>query len=743
MIRLCLAALLCFCSTGRLVAQDAPAGAATGSGAPQSVLQAGELQLTLERAPEGIRVVTLLDATQGVPFLPAAPDPLFVLVLRTATGEGTEVRLDAASGWADTEVVELQSPARLRLHWRQPLDPQLAGIRVTAEATADAAAHLIRWQLQVVNDSTTMSVWRVEHPRLTVSDLGAAADVFVPRGPGEVHHALWQREFQFRDTYPGAWMTMQFMAAYDPPRNTGIYVALHDPWGNTKDLAVESRPAAQTVTFLFDQPVENMGQAGNDFESCEVVWRLLRGDWYDAAVWYRDWVRAEATWHPARSGDARPDTMAAMRALDVWAVGGGDPWVPGGSPSPERVAEVERFAGALGAPVGMHWYRWHSNPFDNDYPHYLPAKSGFKEAVAQLQSHGVAVMPYINGRLWDTRDRGVEDFQFSSMARPYAAKDEQGEVVVEQYGSREADDTPVTFAVMCPATQFWQDRVYEITMRLYTDYGVKGVYIDQIAAATARLCFDPTHGHPLGGGHWWADGYRQMLDRIRQDMPRDCFLTTECNAEAYVRWFDGYLTWHWQNDGQVPAFPTVYGGALTMFGRNYAGGPTRDLALSMKVGQQLVFGEQLGWIDPAVVNEAQNLAFLRHVGQLRRQLKRYFDTGELARPPRLAPDLPTVRADWGWAGGNWWITTGALVSGAWRLPQDHRAILVFVNVGDQPVATSVPVDAAEYGLMTPKVRVAEIGADGPVGQHMEERRFEMRLSVPPRTALAFELTSLP
>ena len=38
-------------------------------------------------------------------------------------------------------------------------------------------------------------------------------------------------------------------------------------------------------------------------------------------------------------------------------------------------------------------------------------------------------MPYINGRLWDTRDRGIEDFEFSRIARPAATEDENGETV--------------------------------------------------------------------------------------------------------------------------------------------------------------------------------------------------------------------------------------------------------------------------------------------------------------------------
>ena len=44
-------------------------------------------------------------------------------------------------------------------------------------------------------------------------------------------------------------------------------------------------------------------------------------------------------------------------------------------------------------------------------------------------------MPYINGRLWDTRDKGAEDFEFTKIALPSATKDEEGNPYVESYGS--------------------------------------------------------------------------------------------------------------------------------------------------------------------------------------------------------------------------------------------------------------------------------------------------------------------
>jgi hypothetical protein len=54
-------------------------------------------------------------------------------------------------------------------------------------------------------------------------------------------------------------------------------------------------PSEQAVELAFDHPAPNMGRSGNTFElSGAAVWRLLRGDWFDAAVTYRDWVRKEA-----------------------------------------------------------------------------------------------------------------------------------------------------------------------------------------------------------------------------------------------------------------------------------------------------------------------------------------------------------------------------------------------------------------------------------------------------------------
>ena len=73
------------------------------------------------------------------------------------------------------------------------------------------------------------------------------------------------------------------------------------------------------------------------------------------------------------------------------------------------------------------------------------------------------------------------------------------------------------------------------------------------------------------------------------------------------------------------------------------------------------------------------------------------------RPPRLIGDVPKVKADWQWS-GEWWVTTDAVLTGAWRLPKERRLLLLFVNVGDEPVTKRVENNASGWGMSKRNVR---------------------------------------
>ena len=691
-------------------------------------LAAGDFQLTLRSSAEGVTVERLLDLKQNQDLLLPETLPMFTLTLRRP-GSTDEVRLAADRGWRQCTVT--QRPRRLELRWSSPADDDLAGLSVTAIALADARASAIHWKLRADNTSTNWSIWRVVFPQVALADLGTNAAVLFPRGPGEVQRGVWDRPFSYHGGYPDGSCTMQFMAAYRAGGNaTGLYLATHDPWGSTKDLMLKSDPAKRIVRLSIEHPVPDMGVAGNGFVlEGEAVWRLLRGDWFDAAMFYRSWAQREAKWWPRLSGDGRADTPRWMRELSAWVMTGGAPG--------ECVPAVKQFRDFLRVPVGFHWYNWHQIPFDNDYPHYFPAKDGFAGGVAELESAGVFPMPYINGRLWDSHDRGADDFEFSKLARPAVTKRGDGSPYFETYGSKETNGQPVRLGVMCPSTALWQNTVSNIVLRLLRECGASAVYIDQVAAAAPKLCMDPTHGHPLGGGHWWTQGYWKMLDGIRRAKPPAAALTTECNSEPFIRWFDGYLTWHWQYDGQVPAFSAVYGGTIQMFGRAYRGGATQDLALRMKAGQQLVFGEQLGWLDPGVITQTENAEFFRRLVQLRWKFSRFFYAGDMVRPPILLGQVPRVKADWQWS-GEWWVTTDALLAGAWRLPTEHRLLLIFVNVSDTPLTATVQPDLPGWGLRPGHARLRVIPSASDTAVAATEG-FGTPVTFAPRRAQAWEL----
>jgi len=688
-----------FCSGSRVCAAGI---LSPGITAPPEVVRcaAGDLEAEFRRSSGGLQLESLQDVrTQTT--LATKGTPLFSLVLRNVSS-GEERTLTASAGWGEASV--RPSRGHLRFQWANPSDAALAGLALQAIATLDTRHSALRWTLHLENRSPGWSVRRCVFPQLELADLGDDAMVFFPRGPGEVQREAWRRDFRYRGNYPDGWCAMQVLAAYrEGASPTGLYVGLHDPWGSTKHLELRSIPASRTVRLAVEVPAADLTRAGNDFTSSgEVVWQLLRGDWFDAARIYRAWARKEARWWPRLGREGRTDTPLWMRELSAWVMTGGAPG--------ECLPAVKAFRDALGLPVGFHWYNWHQIPFDNDYPHYFPTKAGFAQGVAELQQAGVFVMPYINGRLWDSRDRGAEDFEFSRVARAAATKKEDGQPFLESYGSKETNGQPVSLAVMCPSTRLWQDRVRDLVLRLQRDEGTRGVYIDQVAAAAPTLCVDPSHGHPLGGGHWWTESYWDLLKAIRCEMPADRMLTTECNGEPFIRWFDGYLTWHWQHEGQVPAFPAVYGGAIQMFGRAYRGGATKDLALRMKAGQQLVFGEQIGWFDPGQAGEPQNREFLRKVIHTRWNHRRYFYAGEMARPPRLPGELPKVKADWQWS-GEWPVTTDAVLTGAWRLPAEKRVLLLFANVSDAAVKAPFHLDPRAYGLKEDRLHRA-VSPDG-------------------------------
>ncbi len=626
-----------------------------------------EIGVGILKKSKGIHLVSLYDIRRGIELLNKYNTSIFRINL--SNGKDTII-LNNESSWNSIKIQwnsENQNPI-LSLFFSDPLDTNLKGLSVNCEV--EFHNNFTNWTLETIVPEKGLSLLESEFPSINVGPIGQVSEdnvLHYPKASGIASESPYKKGINYSEVYPNWRATYQMLGLYN--KQGGLYIASHDPTGSVKTISTSTDE--EKVSFRFNWPAPNMGNDGNGYKlPGKIVLGSIEGTWYDAAMIYKGWVKEQAPWWPP------PPSKRPSRIQDI-AV-----WVQhesGGNIS-ALVEEVLEFAKFMGVPTGFHWYVWHKIPFDNDYPHFFPAKEGFREAVHKLENAGVRVMPYINGRLWDA---DLDDFKSEGIKA--VTKNEKGEPYIEDYGNG------VRNAVMNPVTEIWQKKIKEIVLRLQQESGTSGVYLDQISAASPKLCMDMSHGHPVGGGSWWLDqGYYKLLSAIRDDMPEGAFLTSEAMAEPYNHLLDGLLSWNSQFQDQKPIYSAIYGGKISIFGRNNPVGPDKHKALIMRAGQQLVFGEQLGWISPKILKEKEPANFLRKMAKTRYKLIDYFVGGQMLAPPIVYGYIPKITADWEWGENNpSEITISALQSGTWK-SKDGRIVSIFINVSDETIHFRIP-----------------------------------------------------
>jgi hypothetical protein len=175
----------------------------------------------------------------------------------------------------------------------------------------------------------------------------------------------------------------------------------------------------------------------------------------------------------------------------------------------------------------------------------------------------------------------------------------------ESYGSGS------TFAVANPYSAYWQDKNADTITKLVRDNGNSGVYVDQIGAASANLCWNATEGI-AGGGDYWRRGYDSFLEKSKATVRAP--VVTESNAEPYMAHINGYLTLvafmadYAGNNGKfVPAFAAVYGGFTVSFGQEWSRADFDESnnadSFVTKLAVSFAAGAQMGWMSLVAINK--------------------------------------------------------------------------------------------------------------------------------------------
>lgn len=612
---------------------------------------------------------------------------------RAAPDDGI-TEITSACGW---ESVRSVCSDTLLQFWFSGPDGT-ADLTVVITGTIDDLG--ISWKCDVINNNPERTVHEITYPTPRVT--GTPLHLFLPDCSGRALTDVGTRGFSGRWDYPGHNMAMQYFAFWGEAG--GIYLGIHDPDASMKTFAVSVGGNMGSFTPIF--PAIGIGCRANSFSLGGVMrWQVFDGDWYDATMIYAHFVHTEAKWLPVKG---RPDTPRKFKEISFWICD----YIPN-SPEqmearPMTLATVsERYGAdywvdapialkeALGTPVGYHVYNWHKIPFNINYPHFLPARDTFLDGAKRLRDAGLYLFPYINAVSWEMHDAD-EGFaeNFATVGKYGAAIRSDGSALDVIYPQKKRDGTMTRLVPMCPTCLRWHGIIEEVTRGMEEQLPIDGIYFDQIAAVPSFPCRSTTHSHLPGGGSYWSDGYNRLMDAINAKKPDDKFYFSESNAEPYVKSFDGFLTWVWTTGDDVPAFSAVYAGYIQLLGR-YTDGAKRDddAYFRYHLGEGLLFGQQLGWINAHVVYSEERMRYLKTIVHTRYQYTDLFTEGSLLRPPVVTTDLEPVTSSG--------ITMRQVVAGAWKTAKEDKVVVFAVNVSDKEAAAEIRLHTAEYGIDAP------------------------------------------
>lgn len=626
--------------------------------------------------------------------------PLFHAVLKNVhTKEIREV--NSQDVWDHIKVKWQENTVYLHF-WDQP---GIDEIMFVVKGTYDSLG--ISWTVEVINDNQEWSVMAATYPVPYM--MAEYFDIFVPFYSGIVVKDAGKCGYKSSVPYPGAITTMQYFAVYG--KRSGIYIGIEDGEGAAKkfDLLAEDDHVSIKATFHGlngSRPSNSFGVFGH----CR--WQHIVGDWYDATMLYANFVRNKANWIPQINEHGRMDTPQRFKEVSFWvsdyipnstSQGNNKPMnLSAGSDVYERdywVNAVIELQKKLQVPIAYHVYNWHHIPFNIEYPHFLPAKTEFIEGAKKLREHPIYILPYINGVSWEMHDAEMgHEINFENTGRAGAVIKENGEVSLERYPQKTVSGETSLLAHMCPTYPVWHRMIKDLSVQMEQELPIDGIYFDQISATGVVPCYHAEHHHLPGGGNHWVTGYQRMMEKIRATKPDENFYFSECNAETYTKSFDGFLTWLWVHNGEVPAFAAVYAGYIELVGRFTIGNKKDDYDFfKHAVARSLLSGQQLGWCKADVIFDDKRMEFLKKMVNVRWEYTELFHRSDMLRPPKVTSSIqPKVTSPAVWYKGN--VVMDQIIAGAWKYRNNEKIVLFCVNTADVEGDYFLEFSADEYGL---------------------------------------------
>ena len=680
-------------------------------------------QLRLNIDPETGRIVSLASADEATDIVdPNVDAPLWEIAL---SHEEQRVLLPADAGRFHVEP-DLPAGIPLRMTWDDFDLDAAPDLRVVVETRLDAHTPVSYWTI-ALEGLGKLRAGAVRFPRIGAIAKQDGETLAVPVWIGESttkHRQLLNMgngDGRLEWLYPGL-MSMQCIALYGV-NGSGFYAACDDTEAYSKRFALFGN-GEDGIGFEVVQLPENENMARGLYRSpYRVLLGTLQGDWLTAAERYRAWALRQSWARNSRLMRGTTPHWAVDCGLWVWNRGTSDKVL-------EPAMALQEVAGV---PVSVFWHWWHGCAYDVGFPEYLPPREGaapFRAAMQAAHEKDLHAIVYMNQRLWGMDTPSWEEHD----AARYAVKGPDGRIQPEVYNTF----TKSPCASMCMGTSFWRNYYAGIAAEAVLDLCVDGIYMDQ--ACSSLACYDPAHGHPVGGGTYWIRGFQELQHDIRErcrGARRPIALAGEGCGEAWLPYLDLMLSLQVSMERYaapgawrpIPFFHAVYHGYFLPYG-NYASltmppydalwpketAPAKPLALlDRKFSQQFRMEQARAFVwgqTPTLANfrpehldsRSAEIDFVIRLAKLRQRAAEFLLHGTMLRTPRMVtPDsaMPISRlsiyAGQQGALSEYEASYPLVLASTWESPEGGVGV-VLANIADTAQRVAFTLDSANWPI---------------------------------------------
>lgn len=383
----------------------------------------------------------------------------------------------------------------------------------------------------------------------------------------------------------------------------GLYFGSHDKTLMTTCLNVMAEPDNAMSASIVKYPFV---KAGETWTSEQVVMRLYRGDWHEAARTYRAW---------ADPWIERPKPPEWLRRAPGWVLTSPKGQTGHISSVYADLPATLKEAQSVGIDLLM-VFGWAKQGFDNLYPEYtvdeaMGGASGLKEALAQVRRAGGRTILYTQGQLIDP----ATEF-YRTKGHRMVAKDIWGYEYRETYGGG-GRGTLLNmtrnkyFGVACPSAPGWVNQLIS-QFEMVKGFGAQGIIFDQLGGHFPYVCFSNEHGHSkpsLAAGLPKVWNNRRLREVIKASDPEFIFVV-ELAEDCYTSSVDITHAWgtgFWpEPEGFGEMFRYTFPEPIVT---NRSGGPYDRR-------RQLGHAFTLGWRFDANVRDIRDPAIARYLARL-------------------------------------------------------------------------------------------------------------------------------